>query len=64
MDNSNKTKRNKYLNGMHIHEIKPVRFGGNPTDPNNKVIITRKEHAKLVVWWNRKIQEIKNQRKV
>lgn len=39
------------LKNKIIHEIKPVRFGGSPTDPKNKVFLTPLEHAKIVTWW-------------
>ncbi|UYZ61206.1 RHS repeat domain-containing protein [Hymenobacter latericus] len=45
-------KQNPALKGKDIHEIQPVKFGGSPTDPNNKVPLTRKEHAQYTTWWN------------
>lgn len=30
---------------MHVHEIAPVKFGGSPTDPGNKVLLTAGEHV-------------------
>jgi RHS repeat-associated protein len=41
------------LNGMQIHEIQPVKFGGSPTDPANKVPLPPAEHAPATTWWNR-----------
>jgi len=39
--------------GKHIHEIQPVKYGGSPTDPANKIALTPKEHAKYTTCWNR-----------
>ena len=41
------------LNGKQIHEIQPVKFGGSPTDPSNKIPLTPSEHAKATTWWRR-----------
>jgi hypothetical protein len=30
--------------GEHIHEIHPVKFGGSPTDPANKMLLPASEH--------------------
>jgi RHS repeat-associated protein len=40
------------LNGAHIHEIQPVKFGGSPTDPANKIPMTPANHAVVTNWWN------------
>lgn len=40
------------LKGMDIHEVHPVKFGGSPTDPANKIPLSRLEHAKYTTWWN------------
>ncbi|WP_161604458.1 polymorphic toxin-type HINT domain-containing protein [Roseiconus nitratireducens] len=45
--------------GMEIHEIQPVKFGGDPADPKNKVIISRDFHRKEVTpWWNRLLRQL------
>jgi hypothetical protein len=44
--------------GKHIHEIQPVKFGGSPTDPANKIALTPSEHAKFTTWWNRFMRNI------
>ncbi|GAB4191302.1 MAG: hypothetical protein Fur006_34290 [Coleofasciculaceae cyanobacterium] len=46
------------LAGKQIHEIKPVKFGGSPTDPSNKIALSLQEHAKLTTWWNRLLREL------
>ena len=47
--------------GKEIFEIKPVILGGSPTDPANKVVLTREEHIEAVRYWNRIIAELKKQ---
>lgn len=38
---------------VDVHEIQPVKFGGSPTDPANKVILLRDVHRQQVTpWWN------------
>lgn len=49
---------NPDLKKLQIHEIKPVRFGGDPVDPNNKITLTPKQHMEFTVWWNRKKAEV------
>lgn len=49
---------NPGLKKLQIHEIKPVRFGGDPVDVNNKVALTPKQHMEFTVWWNRKKSEV------
>lgn len=39
------------LKGLDIHEVKPVKWGGSPTDISNKIPLSRSEHAKLTGWW-------------
>jgi RHS repeat-associated protein len=31
--------------GLQIHEVHPVKFGGNPTDISNKIFLTPSQHA-------------------
>jgi len=40
------------LNGLQLHEIQPVKFGGSPTDPLNKIPLTPQQHAPVTTWWN------------
>jgi hypothetical protein len=39
------------LAGKQIHEIKPVKFDGSPTDPANKVPLPPQEHSQFTTWW-------------
>ncbi|ESY29440.1 hypothetical protein NKH34_15020 [Mesorhizobium sp. M1148] len=44
---------------VDVHEIKPVKFGGSPTDPSNKVILPREVHQQQVTpWWNKLLKDI------
>lgn len=39
-----------YLKGLQIHEVLPVKFGGSPTDIDNKVALTAEQHSKFTVF--------------
>ena len=45
--------------GKEVFEIQPVILGGSPTDPANKVLLSREAHIKAVVYWNRVIKELR-----
>ncbi len=49
---------NPDLQGQEIHEIKPVKFGGSPTDIDNKMALTRQQHQEYTKWWNRKLRDL------
>ncbi len=40
------------FSGLQIHEINPVKFGGSPTDPANKIFLRPSEHAQYTNFWN------------
>lgn len=40
------------LKGLDIHEVQPVKFGGNPTDVANKIAIPREMHSPVSNWWS------------
>jgi hypothetical protein len=44
--------------GKQIHEIQPVKFGGSPTDPANKIALTPPEHAQYTTFWNRLMRDL------
>lgn len=44
--------------GKQIHEILPVKFGGSPTDPRNKIAVSRSEHTQLTNFWNNLLREM------
>lgn len=39
------------LDGLQIHEMKPLKFCGSQTDIDNKIALTTKEHAKYTSFW-------------
>jgi hypothetical protein len=45
--------------GKEIFEITPVALGGSPTDLSNKTLLSREEHIKAVVYWNRVLARIR-----
>ncbi|RME56046.1 HNH endonuclease [Candidatus Parcubacteria bacterium] len=49
---------NPSLQGLQIHEIHPIKFGGSPTDLTNKIPLTRPEHAQYTTWWNRLLRNL------
>ena len=56
-------KQDKDLVGKEIFEIKPIIFGGSPTDPANKTVLTRDQHIQAVRYWNRVISDIRKKQK-
>lgn len=36
-----------------VHEIEPVKFGGSPTDPANKIALTVDEHKQYNAFWRK-----------
>jgi hypothetical protein len=44
---------NPSLQGLQIHEIHPVKYGGSPTDLTNKIALPPSIHAMYTTWWNR-----------
>ena len=51
---------NSQYKGKQIHEIKPVKFNGSLVDHNNKIALTRSEHAKLTTFWKKLQIQIEN----
>ncbi len=52
-ENAKIHRNNPQYKGKQIHEIKPVKFNGSPIDHDNKIVLTRREHAKLTTFWKR-----------
>jgi hypothetical protein len=54
-DNKNQSihRNNPALKDKQIHEIKPVKHGGSPTDPANKVALSPAQHRLFTTFWNR-----------
>ena len=46
------------MNGKHIHEIKPIKFGGSPTDPANKIVLTPAQHAQFSRFWQNVLRTV------
>jgi hypothetical protein len=46
------------LKGKHIHEIHPVKFGGDQTDWANKAALDPATHREITAWWTRLQQTI------
>ncbi|WP_299146763.1 hypothetical protein [uncultured Tateyamaria sp.] len=45
-------RENNIPNGYEVHEIVPVKYGGSPTDPANKYVLSADYHRKVVSpWW-------------
>ncbi len=45
--------------GDDIHEIVPVKWGGSPIDPNNKIPLDKTLHRLFITpWWNRLQKEL------
>jgi cell wall assembly regulator SMI1 len=55
------SKSNPALQGKEIFEIKPIILGGSPTDPENKVALTRDQHMEVVRYWNKLVSNLRNQ---
>lgn len=58
---NNAIRRDQGLVGqpVDVHEVQPVKFGGSPTDPANKVVIPRDVHRQEVTpWWNQLMRNI------
>jgi hypothetical protein len=36
---------------MEIHEIHPIKFGGDPIDKANKMLLSKEEHRRVTDWW-------------
>lgn len=45
--------------GMELFEIAPVILGGDPTSPENKTWLTRRQHFEAVRYWNRIISNMR-----
>lgn len=45
--------------GMELVEIMPIIVGGDPSDPQNKTMVTRQQHFEMVRYWNRIISDLR-----
>ncbi|MEY8382257.1 hypothetical protein AALG83_03715 [Christensenellaceae bacterium 44-20] len=53
-------KNSKGAEAKYIFEKEPIKVGGNPTDIENKCLLTQEQHIKMVNWWNERIWEMRN----
>lgn len=51
-----------YQNDKELIELKPIIFGGDPNDTNNKLTVSRKEHIEYVKYWNSIIDNIRKEK--
>ncbi len=52
-------KRGLVSQPVEVHEINPVKFGGSPTDPANKIVLPRDVHRQQVTpWWNKLLKDL------
>ena len=42
-----------------LFDIKPIILGGDPTDPTNKMVLTRSQHIEYVNYWNNLIRDLR-----
>ena len=45
---------------VELVEITPVILGGSPTDPKNKMWLTRAQHVQYVRFWNTKLAQLRS----
>lgn len=45
-----------------LHEIQPVKFGGNPLDIGNKMPLPAGVHSEVTNWWNAFQQSLESPR--
>jgi hypothetical protein len=57
--NASLHKQNSSYDGMQIHEIHPIKFGGSPTGQDNKIILTPPEHIAYTNFWNLLLKNLK-----
>lgn len=43
---------------LEVHEVQPVKFGGSPTSPANKAILTESMHDAYSAWWSRLLRDL------
>jgi hypothetical protein len=61
MSSPPKPRRSSEHGGYELFEVQPVILGGSPTDPRNKVLLSREKHIEAVRYWNRVIKDLRQQ---
>jgi len=51
-------KSDESLGGWELHEIKPVKFNGSPTDIENKMPLPAGAHSEVTTWWNTLMRDL------
>jgi hypothetical protein len=49
----------EYFKGLEIHEIQPIKFGGSPTDINNKIFLDPQNHYEFSIFWDNLKNELR-----
>lgn len=52
-------KEDASIAGKDLHEVHPVKYGGSPTDPANKIALERATHVKYSSFWARTLAALK-----
>lgn len=55
---ASKLEQDERFTGKIKWYINPIVFGGSPDSDENMVWLNHEQHAEVVVWWNRKYEEI------
>jgi len=51
-----------WLRGKILHEKHPIVMGGDPNDPDNRVLVPRDVHPQLTVFWARAVHRIRKEK--
>lgn len=54
-------RRDPQMRGMEVFEITPIILGGDPTDPQNKTLLSRGQHFEAVRYWNGVVADLRQQ---
>ena len=54
-------KSNPATIGLEVHEKHPICLGGDPNNPENKVLVPVAKHAELSTYWNKVYRQIRGQ---
>jgi hypothetical protein len=50
--------------GKQIHEIHTVKFGGDPIDPKNKIVLSAEDHRRVSRWWERQKWNVRRGKRI
>jgi hypothetical protein len=60
-ENVSALKRDERYCGKIKWYVKPIIFGGDPSDEKNLIWVTHEQHGQLVNWWNEQYRSVKQQ---